>query len=96
MASSQSNPPGTLLGCSIIGNERLGILQVLDIMLSSLSGDDDYKDTSANSLVPSQHLGFAQEDTIRMRYVHSATHATALLQFFSHPLYLFLTAQAVC
>lgn len=86
MASSQTKSPGTLFGCSIIGNERLGILQVLDIMLSSLNGDHDYKDTSANSLVLSQHLveGFAQEDTISVRYIHNATRATASLQIFSH------------
>lgn len=54
--SSQQKPPDILFGCSIISNSRLGILQVLDIMLSSLNADDDYKDTSANSLVSSQHL----------------------------------------
>jgi len=42
-----------LFGFSITGNERPGIWQVLDITSSSLDVDDNYEDTSANSLASS-------------------------------------------
>lgn len=48
--STQHKAPEMLFGFSITGNERLGIWQVLHVTSSSLDVDDNYKDTSANSL----------------------------------------------